>query len=210
MARPRCGARVCCCLRGLTYWDRLNGDSGVGKSSLILRFLEDQFSEDQVVSIGEDFKEKTVSVDGRSVRLQLWDTVGQERYRIITSSFYKNAQGILIVYDVSNKESVDNVERWSREVDRYLEDSGVKVVVGNKTDLGSPLSTDAAAEVCDNIGAQHFLASAKTGKGVTEMFEGLVRELLAQADRAVPEPAGEALVTQASPAGERTGCCVVL
>jgi small GTP-binding protein len=75
----------------------LSGDSSVGKSSLILRFVADAFSEDPVVSIGGEFREKDFVVDGKTVRLQLWDTAGQERYRIITSSFYHNAQGTIIV-----------------------------------------------------------------------------------------------------------------
>ncbi len=177
---------------------------------MILRFVSDAFSEDQVVSIGEDFREKKVTVDGKTVTLQLWDTAGQERYRIITSSFYHNAHGVMIVYDVTNRESFENVGRWSQEVDRYL-DVGVKVVVGNKTDLdGGAALADEAAEVCDNIGAAHYLASAKTGKGIAEIFEGLARGLIAEAEKAAQhEVAPSRHVTQVQPERQK-GCCRIL
>jgi Ras-related protein Rab-1A len=183
----------------------------VGKSSLILRFVSDVFSEDQVVSIGEDFREKKVTVDGKTVTLQLWDTAGQERYRIITSSFYHNAHGVMIVYDTSNRESFENVGRWSQEVDRYL-DVGVKVVVGNKCDLDAGVArADEAEEMCDNIGAEHYLASAKTGKGIAEAFEGLARGLIAEAEKAAAHEAPPpSHVTQVQAERSQKGCCHIL
>lgn len=189
----------------------INGDSGVGKSSLILRYIDDTFSEDAVCTVSDDFRETVVTVDGQSVKLQLWDTAGQERYRIITSSFYHNADGTIIVYDLSSKDSFDNVARWSQEVDRYIELS-IKVVVGNKLDLeGRSVTQDTADEVCDNLGAPHMLTSAMTGEGVTELFESAVRQLLAQAKltEASQPDAGAAGVTAVAPQ-VRTGCCTLL
>ena len=201
----------------------------MGKSSLILRFVSDVFSEDQVVSIGEDFKvrllrfgwsffaqlcrlqEKKVTVDGKTVTLQLWDTAGQERYRIITSSFYHNAHGIMTVYDVTNRESFENVQRWSQEGDRYL-DVGVKVVVGNKSDLDAAAALgNEAADVCEEIGAAHFLTSAKTGRGIAELFQGLARALIVEADKAAHHHAQQpSHVTQVEPVQSQKCCCHVL
>jgi small GTP-binding protein len=149
-----------------------------------------------------------VTVDGQTVKLQLWDTAGQERYRIITSSFYHNAHGTILVYDVGSKESFDNVVRWGQEVDRYI-DSSLKVVVGNKCDLDSQVGLENdAAEVCDNIGASHHIVSAKTNKGVEEMFEATVRELLL-AKSNEPEPVILETVGEANTNGAKAGCCVI-
>ena len=180
----------------------------MGKTSLILRYIDDTFSADAVATIADDFRESVVTVDGQKVKLQLWDTAGQERYRIITSSFYHNADGTLVVYDLTSKDSFDNVARWSQEVDRYIE-SSTKVVVANKSDQSRAVTQDEAEEICDNLGAPHHVVSAKSGDGVKEMFEALVRQLLAQAkldeemDTQVPD-VGDVDMAHAKP-----GCCTI-
>eukprot|EP01083_Nonionella_stella_P172877 594594_1 len=95
------------------------GDSGVGKSSLLKRFANRDFTGDYISTIGVDFEIKTLEIDGKTVKLQIWDTAGQERFRTITSSYYRGAHGIIIVYDITDKESFDNVRQWLFEIDRY-------------------------------------------------------------------------------------------
>lgn len=206
--------RICCFfffffLLRFCLLSSLSGDSGVGKSCLILRLCDDSFSQDPVVSIGGEFREKDIVVDGKTVRLQLWDTAGQERYRVITSSFYHNAKATIIVYDVTNKETFDNVPRWNQEVDHYLDPEATKIVVGNKSDLENrSVTKEDADEVCDNIGTQHHLVSAKSGSGVNDMFLALCRELLLRSERAgAPDSVPPTVVTMEPPG--RTGCCVL-
>ena len=88
------------------------GESGVGKSSLLLRFTDDQFDPDQEATIGVDFKVKVIDNNGNKVKLAIWDTAGQERFRTITSSYYRGAHGIIVVYDVTDQESFNNVKQW--------------------------------------------------------------------------------------------------
>ncbi|GER29223.1 RAB GTPase homolog 1A [Striga asiatica] len=121
----------------------LIGDSSVGKSCLLLRFADDSYVDSYISTIGVDFKIRTVEIDGKTSKLQIWDTAGQERFRTITSSYYRGAHGIisngsdsvLIVYDVTEMESFNNVKQWLNEIDRYANDSVCKLLVGNKCDL---------------------------------------------------------------------------
>ncbi|XP_021285725.1 GTP-binding protein YPTM2-like isoform X2 [Herrania umbratica] len=113
----------------------LIGDSGVGKSCLLLRFADDSYLDSYISTIGVDFKIRTVEQDGKTIKLQIWDTAGQERFRTITSSYYRGAHGIIIVYDVTDQESFNNVKQWLSEIDRYASENVNKLLVGNKCDL---------------------------------------------------------------------------
>ncbi len=127
----------------------LIGDSGVGKSCLLLRFSDDTYTESYISTIGVDFKIRTIELDGKTVKLQIWDTAGQERFRTITSSYYRGAHGIIVVYDVTDQETFNNIGHWLEEIKRYACDGVNKLVVGNKCDLVSKRVVDmAAAKVC--------------------------------------------------------------
>merc|ERR1719419_1964089 len=102
------------------------GDSGVGKSCLLLRFADDSFTDSYISTIGVDFRFRTEEIDEKTVKLQIWDTAGQERFRTITSAYYRGAHGIIIVYDVTNEESFVHVEEWLSEVDRHASESTKK------------------------------------------------------------------------------------
>ena len=112
------------------------GNSSVGKSSVLLRFSDDQFSESYLTTIGVDFRFKTLNIDGRRVKLQIWDTAGQERFRTITNAYYKGADGIVLVYDITNLPSFEDIERfWLNEVESYAEKDVELLLLGNKSDL---------------------------------------------------------------------------
>uniref|UniRef100_A0A1I7XAR8 Ras-related protein Rab-35 n=1 Tax=Heterorhabditis bacteriophora TaxID=37862 RepID=A0A1I7XAR8_HETBA len=146
------------------------GDSGVGKSSLLLRFADNVFSENYITTIGVDFKIRTVDVDGQRVKLQIWDTAGQERFRTITSTYYRGTHGVVVVYDATNGESFGNVKRWLHEIDTNC-DSVQKILVGNKCEDPSRrvvVESD-ARQFADTMNIRFFETSAKENKNVEEV-----------------------------------------
>ncbi|GMI36874.1 hypothetical protein TrCOL_g7008 [Triparma columacea] len=160
----------------------LIGDAGVGKSSLLLRFTDDTFDDHIQSTIGVDFKVKHTTIDDTPLKLTIWDTAGQERFRTLTSAYYRGAQAVLLVYDVGRRETFDNLKLWSEEVDRYssCKEHIVKVLVGNKTDLGSSQVPEGMAEEwASSHNCIHLLSSARDSVGVTEAFSATVRKVLA-------------------------------
>ena len=112
----------------------LIGDSGVGKTAILSKFIDEKFVENHVSTIGVDFKIKTINLDGKNIKLQIWDTAGQERFRTITSTYYRGACGIFVIFDLTNMESYINITKWINEVDKYCND--IKIyIVGTKADL---------------------------------------------------------------------------
>uniref|UniRef100_A0A8C6SGW5 RAB1A, member RAS oncogene family a n=1 Tax=Neogobius melanostomus TaxID=47308 RepID=A0A8C6SGW5_9GOBI len=148
----------------------LIGDSGVGKSCLLLRFADDTYTESYISTIGVDFKIRTIELDGKTIKLQIWDTAGQERFRTITSSYYRGAHGIIVVYDVTDQESFNNVKQWLQEIDRYASENVNKLLVGNKCDLTTKKVVDytTAKEFADNLGIPFLETSAKSASNVEQ------------------------------------------
>jgi Ras-related protein Rab-1A len=150
----------------------LIGDSGVGKSCLLLRFADDTYTESYISTIGVDFKIRTIELDGKTVKLQIWDTAGQERFRTITSSYYRGAHGIIIVYDITDRESFDNVKQWLNEIDRYACENVNKLLVGNKCDMDSKrqVEYEEAKAFADERGIPFLETSAKDSTNVEKAF----------------------------------------
>ena len=145
---------------------------GVGKSCLLLRFADDTYTDSYISTIGVDFKIRTVDLDTKTIKLQIWDTAGQERFRTITSSYYRGAHGIIIVYDITDKESFDNVRQWLFEIDRYASENVCKLLVGNKSDLSNKRAVeyDAAKAFADELTIPFLETSAKNATNVEQAF----------------------------------------
>jgi Ras-related protein Rab-1A len=110
----------------------LIGNSGVGKSCILMRYADNSFTENFFNTIGVDFKIKTINLNDQVIKMQIWDTAGQDRFRTLTSSYYRGAHGIIIVYDVTNKDSFDNVRQWMQEIEKFASENVNKLLVGNK------------------------------------------------------------------------------
>nr|AXS78234.1 ras-related protein rab-1a [Anisakis simplex] len=157
----------------------LIGDSGVGKSCLLLRFADDTYTESYISTIGVDFKIRTIELDGKTIKLQIWDTAGQERFRTITSSYYRGAHGIIVVYDITDQESFNNVKQWLQEIDRYACENVNKLLVGNKCDLTTKRAVEfnSAKEYADQLGIPFLETSAKSATNVEQAFLTMAAEI---------------------------------
>lgn len=157
----------------------LIGDSGVGKSCLLLRFADDTYTESYISTIGVDFKIRTIELEGKTIKLQIWDTAGQERFRTITSSYYRGAHGIIVAYDVTDQESFNNVKQWLQEIDRYACENVNKLLVGNKSDLTTKKVVDytTAKEFADQLNIPFLETSAKNATNVEQAFMTMAAEI---------------------------------
>lgn len=189
----------------------LIGDSGVGKSCLLLRFADDTYSESYISTIGVDFKIRTMVIDGKTIKLQIWDTAGQERFRTITSSYYRGAHGILVVYDITDAASFANVRQWLQEIDRYACDSTNRVLVGNKCDLEHKrvVSTNEGREFAAALGIDFLEASAKSSINVEQTFETMARSIMERVSSmsSAGDCPKEAFVVPAVKKHKSRGCC---
>ncbi|EIW67187.1 GTP-binding protein ypt1 [Tremella mesenterica] len=157
----------------------LIGDSGVGKSCLLLRFADDTYTDSYISTIGVDFKIRTIELEGKTVKLQIWDTAGQERFRTITSSYYRGAHGIIVVYDVTDRDTFTNVKQWLQEIDRYAVEGVNKLLVGNKSDLTTKkvVEHNEAKSFADELGIPFLETSAKNATNVEQAFLTMSKQI---------------------------------
>ena len=162
----------------------LLGNSNVGKSSLFLRFVDDMWNDTFVPTIGVDFKIKTFDIDEKKIKMQIWDTAGQERFKNIIASYYRGAHGILLIFDVTDKDSFKNLSNWLIEIEKNASKNVLKVLIGNKTDLEEKrvITYNQGKEFADTYGLKYIETSAKKNLNVNEAFETLGRELMAASD----------------------------
>ena len=150
------------------------GNSAVGKSCLLLRFDEDRFQPIHDVTVGVTFSIKMVRIEGQDVKVQIWDTAGQEIFRSITRSYYRDSACAIIVYDITDQASFDKIEDWIRDVRNLAPSDCLLVLVGNKLDLAAQraISTSQGQELADKHGIMFFETSASTGEHVQTLFNG--------------------------------------
>lgn len=156
------------------------GDSGVGKSCLLLRFVDDSFTTSFITTIGIDFKIRTIELDGKRIKLQIWDTAGQERFRTITTAYYRGAMGILLIYDVTDESSFNNIRNWIRNIEQHAADNVNKILVGNKADMDESkraVPTARGQALADEYGIKFFETSARTNLNVEQVFFAIGRDI---------------------------------
>ncbi|KAG8936213.1 GTP-binding protein of the rab/ypt [Tulasnella sp. 419] len=159
----------------------LLGESAVGKSSLVLRFVRDQFDDYRESTIGAAFLTQTVTVDEQTVvKFEIWDTAGQERYKSLTPIYYRNANCAVVVYDVTVQASFEKARSWIRELQRQADPSILVYLCGNKSDLAATMrqvSQEEAKKFAEEEGLLWGEASAKTGENVHEIFNAIAKKL---------------------------------
>jgi small GTP-binding protein len=159
------------------------GESGVGKTCILLRFADNSFEETFLSTIGVDFKVKEILVENKKVKLQIWDSAGQERFRNITMSYYRNCSGIIVVYDVTSHDTFEKVPEWISEVRRYVPTVPL-VVVGNKCDLVDKrkVTYEEGQELAKSLGLILLETSAKTNQNIEDAFQQVAVQLIKEAE----------------------------
>ena len=160
------------------------GDAAVGKSNLLLRYVFNTFKPEYQLTIGVEFGEKNIKHNNKNFQLQLWDTAGQEQFRSITRAYFKNAVCALVVYDITNKSSFENIKQWIEDCMNYMPKRGFIVLVGNKCDLeeNREVSTEEGQQLADLYGILFFETSAKTEYNVKEVFNESSQEIAKRID----------------------------
>jgi len=157
----------------------LIGDSGVGKTCVLFRFSEDAFNATFISTIGIDFKIRTIELDGKKIKLQIWDTAGQERFRTITTAYYRGAMGIMLVYDITNEKSFDNIKNWIRNIEEHASADVEKMILGNKCDMNDrrQVSKERGEQLAIEYGIKFMETSAKASINVEDAFFTLARDI---------------------------------
>jgi len=167
----------------------LLGEGRVGKTCVCLRYVEGSFSDNQESTITATFLEKRINVGKTSVKLMIWDTAGQERFHALGPIYYRDANGALLVYDITDRESFTKVRHWVKELRKIVGKDIVLVIAGNKSDMekNRQVNDVEAKEYADSVGAVHIMCSAKTGKGVENAFLELTKEILKSQQKAAAD-----------------------
>ena len=155
------------------------GDSGVGKTNLIKRFVSNEFKSDSKATVGVEFLSKNFIINGEIFKIEIWDTAGQERYKSITTAYYKGAKGAMIVYDVTNQTSFDNVDKWYNEIKEKASKNINLIVIGNKNDLIDKkiINSESSIEKAKSFGIAIMETSALDASNVKEAFYLILQEM---------------------------------
>ena len=182
------------------------GESGVGKTCILLRFTDDSFTANHLTTIGIDFKIKIIELEGKTIKLQIWDTAGQERFRTITKTYYKGAHGIILTYDVTDQNSFKNIRNWIKQIEANAQTSVCKVLVGNKCDKPDRTVTEEEGRnLANEFGMNFFETSAKNDLNIKEVFNYLTKEIM-KFNAGKNQTSGEKLKKN-DPKKGKSGCC---
>lgn len=161
----------------------LLGEGCVGKTSLCLRYVQNAFNDKHLTTIQASFLSKRLNVDGKRVGLAIWDTAGQERFHALGPIYYRDANGALLVYDITDRDSFIKVQTWVKELRKMLGKEVTLAIAGNKCDLerSRVVTIEEAEQYAESVGAKHYSTSAKLNKGLEELFLDITKRMLANA-----------------------------
>jgi len=157
----------------------LVGDSGVGKTNILSKYLKNNFDPDSKATVGVEFGTKNIEIDNKKIKVQIWDTAGQERYKSITSTYYKGAKGAFIVYDITRKSTFDNIDKWIGDLKNNGDENMIVYLVGNKSDLNDmrEVRKDEAMTKSEKYNIAFSETSALYGDNIHKIFQDLMEKV---------------------------------
>ena len=195
----------------------LVGDSFVGKTNIMSKYLKNEFHEDSKATVGVEFGSKQFTIEGHTIKAQIWDTAGQERYKAITSAYYKGAKGAFIVYDITRKNTFESVEKWVSDVTAVADKKITIVLIGNKSDLEDQrqVTKEQAEEKSNKLEIAFLETSALSGENLEKAFEMMINEvykkchdeMLAEGDVDIIEGGQEINLNKKNDASGEKKCC---
>ena len=193
------------------------GDSGVGKTNIMSKYLKNEFHEDSKATVGVEFGSKQIIIQGHQVKAQIWDTAGQERYKAITSAYYKGAKGAFIVYDISRKNTFDSISRWVSDITATADKKITLILIGNKSDLEDQrqVTKEQGEEKAKEFGLAFLETSASSGDNLEKAFSLMINEVYKKCQEDINAETDDNVVDQGKditlnkPAGktEKKKCC---
>lgn len=189
------------------------GDSGVGKTCLLLRYANDSFSPTFITTIGIDFKIKNITLDNKRIKLQIWDTAGQERFRTITTSYFRGAQGILLVYDVTDRATFMSIRNWIAQIQMHADVNVNKILIGNKADMADQraVTLEEGEQLAKEYSIHFYETSAKQDLNVEKSFITIATDVKDRliADGQSEGTSGGRRITPGGPISGKPqkGCC---
>ena len=158
----------------------LIGDSCVGKSNILLKYLKNQFNENSKTTVGVEFGTKNIIINNKRIKIQIWDTAGQERYRSITSAYYKGAKGVLIVYDITRKNTFDNIDKWITDLKLNGDKNICIIILGNKSDLINKreINKNDGIKKAEMYKTAFLETSALNGDNISKAFDELIEQIV--------------------------------
>lgn len=181
------------------------GDSHAGKSCLMNRFADNEFSSSFISTVGIDFKVKTIELEGKKIKIQIYDTAGQCRFRTLSRAYYRGANGCILAYDSSERESFDHIEYWLEQIRMYSTKAFVPIIVGNKIDLIKKVQTDELKVLSEKFNCRVFETSAKENIGVDLLFKELISDMLKASTTTITLPAPAVELSAEAPKTRK--CC---
>ena len=184
------------------------GESQVGKTSILYQYTQNKFSTQYLATVGVEYFVKEELINNKHIRVKIWDTAGQEQYKSITKSFYKNSDGIVIVYDVHDKKSFEKVQDWVQSLNEYTDSSKQipVILVGNKIDLEREVSTEEGEKLAESFKLPFFESSAKENKGITEFMHKIITDVLNVVGQSTTQKGIGLNDVQQTTSGEEGGC----
>lgn len=186
----------------------LIGDSGVGKTCILFRFSDDAFNATFISTIGIDFKIKTIELQGKKIKLQIWDTAGQERFQTITTSYYRGAMGIMLVYDITQSATFSNIHKWLRNIEDHATDNVAKLILGNKCDMTNrrQVQPEEGEQLAKSKGLKFLETSAKANINIEKAFQMIAEDILLKTPNPMMKPVDPIINPADSPGNSGCAC----
>jgi len=198
----------------------LLGEGCVGKTSMVLRYVEDKFNDKHITTIQASFLSKKLNISGKRLNLSIWDTAGQEKFHALGPIYYRESHGAVLVYDITDQDSFQKVKNWVVELKRMLGENVCLAIAGNKSDLEQQrtVSQQDAERYAESVGAAHYSTSAKLNRGIEDMFFELCQAMIEHAEKQMIESGngqrlglgagrGSVVVVDDETEAAKSGCC---